>query len=65
MLAKRESQQVYNTIPKSREWMTIIYVVNATGGILLNFCIFKGEKIKEDYIQQCRPRSCVAMQKKT
>jgi hypothetical protein len=55
MLAKKGSQQVYITIPKSREWMTINYVVNAVGSILHGFYIFKGERIKEDYIQQCKP----------
>jgi hypothetical protein len=53
MLAKRGSQQVYNTIPKSKEWMIINCVVNATRNILLSFYIFKGERIKEYYIQQC------------
>jgi hypothetical protein len=54
MLAKRGSQQVYNTILKSRERMTVDCVVNAIGSILLNFYIFKGE-IREDCIQQCKP----------
>jgi hypothetical protein len=55
MLAKKGSQQVYNIIPKSREWMTANCAVNATRGILLGFYIFKGERIKEDYIQQWKP----------
>jgi hypothetical protein len=29
-----------------------------------SFYIFKGEKIREDYIQQCKPRSCMEMLKK-
>jgi hypothetical protein len=54
MLAKRGSQQVYNTIPKSREWMIINNVINVVGGILLGFYIFKFERSREDYIQQCK-----------
>jgi hypothetical protein len=63
--AKRRSQRVYNIIPKSREWMTIIYVVNVVGGVLPSFYIFKGERIRKDYIQQCKPRSYMAIKKKT
>ncbi len=65
MLAKRGSQQVYNTIPKSREWMIVNCVINVIGGVLLGFYIFKGERIKEDYIQQYKLGSCMAMQKNT
>jgi len=64
VFAKRGWQQVYNTIPKSKEWMTINYVINVVGGIFFSFYIFKGEKIRNDYIQQCKPRSCMEMQKK-
>jgi len=64
MLSKRGSQQVYNTIPKSREWKTINYIINVARGVFPNFYIFKGERIRKDYIQQCKPRSCMAMQKK-
>jgi len=45
-LAKRNSQQVYNTIPKSREWLIINCVINAIRSILLGFYIFKGKKSK-------------------
>jgi hypothetical protein len=37
VLAKRGSHQVYNTIPKSKEWLTIDCVVNATKTTLLGF----------------------------
>jgi hypothetical protein len=47
---------VYNIIPKSREWMTVNYVVNAKGTTLLRFYIFKG-----DYIQLYKPGTCMAM----
>ncbi len=54
MLAKRGSQQVYNTIPKSGEWMIVNNVINVVGGILLGFYIFKFERSREGYIQQCK-----------
>jgi hypothetical protein len=64
VFAKKGSQQVYNTIPKSREWMIVNYAINAAGGVLPSFYIFKGERIGKDYIQQCKLKSCMAMQKK-
>jgi hypothetical protein len=65
VLAKGGSQQVYSTIPKSREWMIVNCAVNVVGGVPLGFYIFKGQRIKKDYIQQCKPKSCMTMQKKT
>jgi hypothetical protein len=41
MLVKKGSQQIYNTIPKSREWMIVNCVVNAARGVLHSFYIFK------------------------
>jgi hypothetical protein len=32
VLAKRRFNAIYSTIPKSQEWLTINYVVNATSG---------------------------------
>jgi hypothetical protein len=50
VFAKRVSHQVYNTIPKSREWLTINYVVNATGTTMPGFYIFRGKRICDNYI---------------
>jgi hypothetical protein len=41
--------------------LTINYVVNAIRTTLLGFFIFKGKKIWNDYIQFCKPRTCMAM----
>ncbi len=35
---------MYNSIPKSREWLIVNCVVNAVGTTLLGFYIFRGEK---------------------
>ncbi len=42
VLVKRGSNVVYSTIPKSWEWLTINYEMNATRFVLLGFHIFKG-----------------------
>ncbi len=52
---------MYNTIPKSKEWLTINCVVNVIGTTLPGFYIFKGKRIQNDYIQLCKPRACMAM----
>jgi len=55
---------VYNIIPKSREWLIINCVVNVVRTTLPRFYIFKGERICDDYIQLCKPGTCMAMQSK-
>jgi hypothetical protein len=59
VVAKRGSQQVYNTILKSKDWLIINYIINVKAGFLLGFYIFKGERIKENYIKHCNARSCM------
>jgi hypothetical protein len=63
-MVKKRSNVVYNTIPKSWEWLTINCVVNVARGVLLGFYIFKGEKLQDDYIKFCKLGTCMAMQKK-
>ncbi len=55
---------MYNTIPKSKEWLIINCVVNAVGITLPRFHIFKRENIRDNYIQICKLRTCMAMQSK-
>jgi hypothetical protein len=55
---------VYNTIPKSREWLIIKCVVNAVGTTLPRFHIFFKKSIRDNYIQICKLRTCMAMQSK-
>jgi len=64
VLAKQGSHQMYNTIPKSREWLIINCVVNVVGTIMSGFYMFKGEWIHDDYIQFYKPRIYMAMQSK-
>jgi len=47
-LTKHGSQQVYNTIPKSREGFTMNCVINVAKRFLPPFYIFKGEKLRKD-----------------
>jgi hypothetical protein len=64
VLTKRGSYQLYNTIPKSKEWLTINCVMNAVGGLIPIFYIFRGERIKDDYIKYCKFGTCMVGQTK-
>ncbi len=63
-LARRRSNVVYSTIPKFGEWLTINCVVNAIESVLPSFYIFKGERLRDDYIKLYKLNTCMAMQKK-
>ncbi len=60
VIAKKGFLQMYNIIPKSKEWLTINYVVNVTRGSILGFYIFRGERIRGDYIMHCKLGTCMA-----
>jgi hypothetical protein len=64
-LARKGSNVVYSTIPKSWKWLIVNYVVNVVVGILLGFYIFKGGRLRDDYIRLCKPYTCMVMQKRT
>jgi hypothetical protein len=49
VLAKKVSNYIY-IIPKSWEWLIMNYVMNGIGEVLLRFYIFKGERLKNDFI---------------
>jgi hypothetical protein len=48
-------RNIYNTIPKSKDWFIANCAVNVVGGFLLTFYIFKGERPQQDYIKDCKP----------
>jgi hypothetical protein len=55
VLAKHSSQQVYKTIPKSKERFIMNCGANIVKGFLPAFYIFKGGKLQQDYIKDCKP----------
>jgi hypothetical protein len=64
-LAKKKSNVIYSTIPKYQEWLTVNCAINAIGGVLFSFYIFRGERLRDDYVRFCKPDICMAMQKRT
>jgi hypothetical protein len=55
ILARRGSYDVYNTISKFQEWLTMNYVVNVARVALLAFYIFRSGNMWEDYLKVCKP----------
>jgi len=49
---------------RSREWLMVNCVVNVIRDCLLGFYIFKGGRIRDDYIILCKANTCMAMQTK-
>jgi hypothetical protein len=45
---------MYNTIPKSKDWFIANCAINVVGGFLLAFYLFKGERLQQDYIKDCK-----------
>ncbi|MCO5592019.1 hypothetical protein L7F22_046013 [Adiantum nelumboides] len=64
VLARKGAKVVYGITADSREWMTVLCCVNATGHAIPSYYIFKGHRITCNYIQYCEPCSAMAMQKK-
>jgi hypothetical protein len=53
-LANKGSQPVYNTNPKSRQWLNVNGAINIVRGFLPKFYIFEGKRMKDDYIKSCK-----------
>ncbi len=64
-MARKTSNAIYNTIPKFWEWLIVNNEINAIEGVLRRFYIFRGEKLRDDYIKLCKPSICMAIQKRT
>jgi hypothetical protein len=64
VIAKRESHQVFNTIPKFKEWLTTNCAMNVTRGSIPGFYIFRSEKIIDEYIKHYKFGTCIAIQTK-
>jgi hypothetical protein len=58
------SNTIYNTIPKSQEWLIIKKLVNIIRGVLPRFYFFKRKKLKDDFTKLCKPRTHMAIQKR-
>ena len=60
--AKRGSRSVHSVIPNEHEWLTVLTCINAAGESVPGFYIFKGKRIKRNYIIHCEDGATMAMQ---
>ena len=64
VFAKRGIRGVHQVIPSEREWLSILSAINASGGTIPNYYIFKGVRKFRDYTALCEEGAPLGMQKK-
>ena len=60
--AKKGSRFVHTVVPNDHEWLTVLTCVNIVGWSILGFYIFKGKRIRRNYIVHCEDGAAMAMQ---
>ena len=53
MIAKIGVWRVQKIVPNQQEWFLVLVCINAVGGSIPSFYIFKGKHLKKNYIQYC------------
>ena len=65
VFAPRGTRSVHLFTPNDqREWISVLTCINASGEIIPNYYIFKGLRIRRDYIALCEDGATFDMQKK-
>jgi hypothetical protein len=64
VFAKKGTKSVYSIIPDQREWLSVLSCINAGRGSIPNFYIFKGKRMRRNYIARCEAGATMAMQTK-
>jgi hypothetical protein len=64
VFAKKGTKSVHSIIPDQREWLSVLSYMNAGGGYIPHFYIFRGNCMRRNYIVQCEPGATMAMQTK-
>ena len=64
VLATVNSRKVYTIIPNEREWISVLICINANGGSISNYYIFKGVKAERNYLALCENGSTFGLQKR-
>jgi hypothetical protein len=64
VLARRGARNVHTVIPNEKEWLLVLSCINAGGGHIPNFYIFKGKQMRRNFLQLADPGDTMAMQAK-
>ena len=62
--AKKGSRSVHKVLPNEREWITNLTYVNAVGEHIPRFYIFRGKRLRSNYVIHCEDGAAMAMQTK-
>lgn len=57
-------QFIAPSLPKSWEWLTINFGINATRDVIPRSYNFRTKRLQDDYIKLCKPKTYMAIQKK-
>ncbi|XP_024545273.1 uncharacterized protein LOC112351508 [Selaginella moellendorffii] len=64
VLAARGARSYYRIVPNNTEHMTVLVAINAVGGRIPGFYIFKGERRMQNWIADCEVGAAFAISKK-
>ena len=56
---------MHTVIPNEREWLSVLICVNAAGGKVPNFYIFKGKRMRQNFVTLADAGNTMAMQPHT
>ena len=59
---KNSTRSVHTLLPNEREWLTLLTCINAVGFHIPGFYIFRGKRIRDNYIRFCEDVAAMAMQ---
>ncbi|XP_057843427.2 MFS-type transporter clz9-like [Cryptomeria japonica] len=62
VLERKGSRNMSYVLTKSREWITILCCINASGQSIPGFYLFKGKRKLHNYISKCELRACIIAQ---
>ena len=60
--AQKRSRSMHTLIPNEREHITTLTCIDAASSYISNFYIFKGKRIRDNYILHCENGAAMAMQ---
>ena len=64
VFAKKGIRDVHQVISSEWEWLSILSAINASGGTIFNYYIFKGMRKLTNYTTLCEEVAPLEMQKK-
>ena len=64
MWTKKGTRLVHILLHNEREWLTVLTYINVAGFHIPSFYIFRGKRIRDNYIRFCEDGAAMAMQSK-